>query len=80
MSVEAPKPVEETPVTATPEVSETKKAAMTTPATEEPIEATPATESNAAPLTDATNTAEVVAEATPASEGELAYKEPGLLR
>lgn len=79
MSVEAVKPVEETPVIATPEVSEAKKAAMTSPATEEkPIEVTPATEETAAP--EATKGDDVVVEATPATEGVLGYKEPGLLK
>ena len=77
MSVEAPKPVEETPVIATPETTEAQKTAMAAPDTTQPSEAEravlPATEESIKP-------GEAVVEATPASEGVLGYKEPGLLK
>lgn len=74
MSVEAPKPVEETPFTATPETSEVKKMPE---ATQPEAESAVASDS---PKDQVQNPGEVVVEATPASEGVLGYKEPGLLK
>ncbi len=82
MSVEAPKPVEETPVVDTtkplPEQPEAAIVPTETPAapTETP-EATPAVaEEPAAPATEELKKDETVVEAVPASEGVLGYKEP----
>lgn len=74
MSVEAPKPVEETPVTATPETTEVKKMPETALPEAEPAAAKDASHDQVV------NPGEAVVEATPASEGVLGYKEPGLLK
>jgi hypothetical protein len=74
MSVEAPKPVEEMPITATPETTEVKKTPEATQTEAEP------TAANDTVHDQVPNPGEVVVEATPASEGVLGYKEPGLLK
>ena len=74
MSVEAPKPVEETPITATSETAEVKKMPEATQPEAEPTAAKDAFYDQVG------NPGEVVLEATPASEGVLGYKEPGLLK
>jgi hypothetical protein len=76
MSVEAPKTVQETPITATPETTEATNVPET--ATAQP-EAEPATTQEAV-HDQVQNAGDVVVEATPASEGVLGYKEPGLLK
>jgi hypothetical protein len=74
MSVEAPKLVEETPITATPEATEAKKMPESAEPTAEPTAATDTFHDQVQ------NPGEVVVEAIPASEGVLGYKEPGLLK
>lgn len=90
MSVEAPKPVEETPAVDAgkplPEQpTESLAAPVETPAVPtETTEAAPATtEEPAAAATETTEESkkdETVVEAVPASEGVLGYKEPGFLK
>lgn len=84
MSVEAPKPVEETPVIeatkALPEQPETSVGPVDAPAAP-PTEATPAAAEEPVAAATATSTEEpkkdeAVVEAAPASEGVLGYKEP----
>jgi hypothetical protein len=94
MSVEAPKPVEETPVVdstkALPEQPETtaaptETAAITTEptATEATPSALPTEGASAAPAAAAEETKKdeaAIVEAVPATEGDLGYKEPSFLK
>ncbi|KUL91492.1 hypothetical protein ZTR_01609 [Talaromyces verruculosus] len=86
-AAEVTKPVEETvaPVAETP-VAEPAPA-VTEPAAEAPAEAAPATEATEAPAAEATEAAAVEApkeeakeEVTPATDGTLGYKGPGLVK
>ena len=85
MSVEAPKPVEETPVVEPttkplPEQPESSIAHVDTPivAPVDPVEPTPAVaeEPVVAATAEETKKDETVVDAVPASEGVLGYKEP----
>ncbi|ETI22177.1 hypothetical protein G647_06250 [Cladophialophora carrionii CBS 160.54] len=87
MSVEAPKPVEETPVVEVPKTlpeqpeASTAPADTTVPAPAEPIETTPAETEEpvvaaAAATTEEPKKDEAVVDVFPASEGVLGYKEP----
>jgi hypothetical protein len=91
MSVEAPKPVEETPVMEpTKAVLEQPEAPTTAPAetaatpaealTTEPTPAATTEEPAAATATEDVEKDETVVKAVPASEGVLGYKEPTLLK
>ncbi|KIW38033.1 uncharacterized protein PV06_10009 [Exophiala oligosperma] len=92
MSVEAPKPVEETPVVEpttkalpeTPVESSTAPAETTATTAEPTAEATPAApaeeSTEATPATEEVKKDETVVTAVPASEGVLGYKEPTLLK
>ena len=89
MSVEAPKPVEETPVVEPtkplPEHPETSVAATeATPAAAAPVEITEATpaaiEEPVAAVAEEPAKDEAVVEAVPASEGVLGYKEPNFFK
>ncbi|KAK5464985.1 hypothetical protein LTS15_001548 [Exophiala xenobiotica] len=91
MSVEAPKPVEETPVVEpTKAVLEQPEAPTTAPAetaatpaealTTEPTPAATTEESAAATATEDVKKDETLVKAVPASEGVLGYKEPTLLK
>lgn len=89
MSVEAPKPVEETPVVEAPKALPEQPAApsahdaTTVPPVEaaEPVEATPAaTEEAPVPAPEEVNKGETIVEAIPATDGVLGFKEPTLLK
>jgi len=83
MSVEAAKPVEETPVVDTAKPLPEEPQVSTAPAetSTEGVEATPATtEEPAAKATEDSKKDETTAEAIPPSDGVLGYKEPTLLK